>query len=277
MSFRWQGRYLFLTYAQAGNDFTPNELITFIRESGRKQPGYILIGKERHQDGGLHYHCFVDWVKRFSFTNAARFDFGGHHPNISPVNSPKACLDYCSKDGDTTSWGTPPDLDSNHRESRNELWSRLLDTATNPPEFLQLVREHAPYDFATRYTQLDTMARAVYRPRTNFTSEFEHEDFTLPEGIEGWISSLFTKTRTAPYDPSHSSSSATLVPERPVGRGRLGTTYTSRDLSTSTNSMPRQTTSFSTTAKSSSYQTTSPGWGAGASSKQQTSTEEKEH
>ncbi|AVK87313.2 replication associated protein [Termite associated circular virus 3] len=227
MPFRWQGKYLFLTYPRS--DFSLDESLHFFR-SQAKQATFIRVSSERHEDGSPHRHVFIAFDKRFSFTNERRFDFRERHPNIqSRVDNPAACLDYVSKDGVFVDYGSVPDFNtstSEPRESRNQLWGRLLDEATSASHFLQLVRENSPYDFATR------------------------------------VSSLFT-IRTAPYAQNASSSSATLVPERPAGRGRSGTISTSRGSSTWTSLTPRPATSSSTTARSSGSRTTSPGSGAG--------------
>lgn len=183
---------MFLTYAQVNDELSSRQLLDFITGSARRKPGFCLVGRERHADGGTHFHVFVDWVKRFSFTNERRFDWAGHHPNISPVNSPAACLEYCSKDNDTLEFGTRPDFnEAERKESRNELWGRLLDEATSPSDFLQRVRENAPYDFAVRYQQLDTMARTVFQRRPEYESEYAHEDFDLPDAVDQWMAQEF--------------------------------------------------------------------------------------
>lgn len=332
MPFRWQGKYLLLTYPQS--DFDLNELLHFLRSETRRAV-FIRVTSERHECGTLHRHAFICFDKRFSFTNERRFDFRERHPNIkSRIDSPAGALAYCgnpAKPGyvDHVDWGDCPDFGATERkESRNELWGRLLDEATSPGEFLQLVRENAPYDFAVRYQQLDTMARAVYQRRPAYESEYTHEDFNLPDTIDQWmetefdqevcaagrsdptpsaydrqssiylgvpirdpaflfsakslihllrLSSIFTRDRTVPYDRNASSSSATLVRERPAGQGPSGSTSTSRASSTWTNLTPKPTTSYSTTARSSGSPTTRVGSDAGGNSNARINSGPKKH
>ncbi len=193
MVFRWQGRNLFLTYSQTNhNDATKENLLAFITGLGRSKPIFVLVGRERHGDGGTHFHVFLHYERRFSFTNERKFDWLGFHPNISTANNPAACVAYCSKDGDTTTYGALPDFDAaGGRESRDERWGRLLDEATSPSDFLQRVREAAPYDFATKYQQLEAMANIVFKQRRPFQSEYDAEDFALPDTIGEWLEKDF--------------------------------------------------------------------------------------
>lgn len=193
MTFRWQGRNLFLTYSQTNHhDATKENLLAFITGLGRSKPVFVLVGRERHRDGGTHFHVFLHYERRFSFTNERKFDWLGYHPNISTANNPTACVAYCSKDEDTITSGDLPDFDAaGGRESRNELWGRLLDEATSPGDFLQRVREAAPYDFATKYQQLEAMASVVFKRREPFQSDYCAEDFTLPDTICEWLEKDF--------------------------------------------------------------------------------------
>lgn len=42
-----------------------------------------------------------------------------------------------------------------------------------------------------RYTQLDAMARAVFRPPVEPVPEFDPEDFDLPDTIQQWLEKEF--------------------------------------------------------------------------------------
>lgn len=192
MSFRWQGKYLLLTYPQS--DFSLDECLSFLR-SAASLAIFIRVCSEQHESGELHRHAFIVFRKRFSFTSERRFDFKDRHPNIKPrVDSPAGALNYVSKDGNFVDWGDCPNFGETERvpkESRNELFGRLLDEATNAEHFLQLVREASPYDFCTRYSQLDTMARAVFRPKVEPVPEYDPEDFDLPDTIVQWLEKEF--------------------------------------------------------------------------------------
>lgn len=192
MPFRWQGKHLLLTWPQS--DFSLDGCQDFLRHSFERAT-FIRVSSERHADGELHRHAYLNFPQRFSFTNERRADFGGRHAHIQlRINNPAAALTYVSKDGDFIDWGEIPDLDEVERkESRNELWGRLLDEATDASNFLQLVREASPYDFCTRYQQLDAMARAVFKPPAQPVPEFDPEDFDLPDTITGWMEEEFNQ------------------------------------------------------------------------------------
>lgn len=138
-----------LTYPQS--DFSLEGCNEFLRKAF-PAARFVRVSSERHQDGELHRHAYVFFPRRFSFSNERRADFGGRHPHIQlRINNPGAALDYVSKDGDFVDWGDVPDASAPERkESRNELWGRLLDEATDASHFLQLVREASPFDFCTR-------------------------------------------------------------------------------------------------------------------------------
>lgn len=133
------------------------------------------------------FSFLLDWGRRRKFTSESRFDWLDFHPNIQKCRDPAASLQYCEKDGDTLCEGERPDFDTSKRESRAELWTRLLDESTNASDFMSAVRVADPYTFATRYKALDDMARAVYHRRVPYESPYEPQDFKLPDGIESWL------------------------------------------------------------------------------------------
>lgn len=187
MPFRFQGKYLFLTYAQT-TDITKEDVLTSITTAIGREPRFCLVGHERHLDGGDHFHAFVDFGKRFSFSNERRFDINNFHPNIQKARNPKECLAYCSKDGDTVSVGEAPNFDeADSKPSRHELWASILDESTNASDFMRRVREVDAFTFCTRYKQLEDMALSVFKRREPYVSPYEPQDFNLPEGIESWL------------------------------------------------------------------------------------------
>lgn len=199
---RWQGKYFFLTYSQVDNDTTHQQLIDFLRGVSSKCFRFCLVGRERHADGGTHFHVFLDWGRRVSFTSETRFDFNNYHPNVQVCRDPAATLQYCEKDGDTVSEGQRPDFTETERESRHQLWGRLLDESSSANDFMSKVRVADPYTFATRYQALDSMSRAVFRTREPYTSPYEPQDFKLPEGIESWLLEEFDEEVRTCYRPS---------------------------------------------------------------------------
>lgn len=220
MPFCVQGRYFFLTYSQTR--FNEHDtIITHLRSIPGQPYRFCLVGRERHGDGGTHFHVFVDWGKRRKFTSESRFDIDNHHPNIQSARDPAAALQYCEKDNDTVHDGDRPDLSAPERVGRNELWRAILDESTSSSDFMSRVRDADPYTFATRYQALDTMARAVYPTVSAYESPYDAEDFVLPEGIQSWLLEQFTPevstvfsiccARFAPIEPATRGSSNNRV------------------------------------------------------------------
>ncbi|QDJ95209.1 replication-associated protein [Capybara virus 1_cap1_34] len=193
MPFRFQGRYLFLTYSQC--NVSADTIIALIR--AQREPVFILVGNERHADGGEHRHVFVDFGRRFSFSNERRFDVSGHHPNIARPRRPQDCLAYCSKDGNTTTYGEAPNFESDSKESRTELWGRLLDESTSASDFLSRVRVADPFTFAVRYQALASMAAAVYPRREAYEAPSTSTSSTpRPTTLSSTTSSSSTSRNT---------------------------------------------------------------------------------
>jgi len=95
MSFKFQGKYVLLTYAQCGNlaaDAVGNMLNTLNAD--------YIIGEEQHQDGGRHLHAFGQWKKAVCYKRADKFDVNGYHPNIKTITygKPAFMYDYAIKD-----------------------------------------------------------------------------------------------------------------------------------------------------------------------------------
>ena len=89
-------RFVLLTYSQTPANFDYWSIVdTF---AGLKAE--CLVAKEQHQDGGDHYHVFVDFGRKFSTRVDTAFDVTGCHPNIAKCGkTPWLAFDYCCKDG----------------------------------------------------------------------------------------------------------------------------------------------------------------------------------
>lgn len=202
MPFRFQGRYVFLTYSQVevNDDNTKQNLANHLMGLASRKPfGFCIVGHERHVErGGYHFHAFISFERKLDTSNERKFDWNGYHPNIAACPVPKNFYNYtikndspcdlqCCADGHTYLLGTVPDTFAAERESRNQLWGRLLDESSSADDFMSKVRVADPYTFATRYQALDCMSRAVFRTREPYTSPYEPQDFKLPEGVESWL------------------------------------------------------------------------------------------
>lgn len=98
--FRFSARKVALTYAQVG-DLSYEEVEDFFCNTLGAEAW--LIGREKHGDGGIHYHALVRWNARFSRRDCRCFDIGEHHPNIKVLRKKAAeeeWIGYCIKGGD---------------------------------------------------------------------------------------------------------------------------------------------------------------------------------
>lgn len=98
--FRFQGTYVFLTYAQAANIESKETLLWALREKN-PTPTAWAIGREQHADGGIHYHVLLRYGGRVNIRDQRFWDVDGHHPNIQAARSRKRVLEYVTKEGDT--------------------------------------------------------------------------------------------------------------------------------------------------------------------------------
>lgn len=160
-SFDLHARYVLLTYPQCG-DLAPERVGEHLESiSGTK----CVIGRENHQDGGIHLHCFVDFGRKRRFRNARAFDVEGHHPNVSPSKgTPEKGWDYATKDGDTV-WATldRPGESGSGRVSNVEKWS-IITSAPDRESFWRLVHELDPKSAACNFRQLQAYCDDKYAP-----------------------------------------------------------------------------------------------------------------
>ncbi|UJO02123.1 Rep [Molossus molossus associated gemykibivirus 4] len=101
MAFRFRRRHALLTYAQCGQ-LDPWEVSNMLSDLGAE----CIIGREEHEDGGIHLHAFVDFGRQYSTVNPRQFDVAGCHPNIlSCRKTPEKMYDYATKDGEIVAGG----------------------------------------------------------------------------------------------------------------------------------------------------------------------------
>lgn len=97
MPFRLQRKDFFLTYPQSNLDI--NQLYDFFNKERNIQ--YYCIGKEHHQDGGIHFHVYAYYDRLKDVRNERYFDLDNEHPNIrlQPTKSILETINYCKKEG----------------------------------------------------------------------------------------------------------------------------------------------------------------------------------
>ena len=171
-SFDLHCRYALLTYAQCG-DLSGTTVGEFIEGLGFK----CVIGRENHDDGGLHLHCFVDFARKRRFRRANCFDVEGRHPNISPSRgTPEKGYDYAIKDGDVVYTSLDrPGIGGGSNTGTRDKWSAIT-SAVDRESFWDLVHELDPKSAACSFTQLQKYCDWKFAPVPPV--------YTTPDGIE---------------------------------------------------------------------------------------------
>lgn len=138
-----------------------------------------IIGRELHEDGGIHLHAFVDFNRQFSSRTTSVFDVGGCHPNISKSRgTPQKGYDYAIKDGDVCAGGLgrPDDTLGSGANATDTKW-RTITMAENPDHFWELCFELVPEHVVRSHTSLRKYCEWKFAP--------VDPEYTSPGGV--WI------------------------------------------------------------------------------------------
>lgn len=151
MPFRFQARYALLTYAQCG-DLDGFRVMDMLSGLGAE----CIIGREVHEDGGLHLHCFIHFERQFRSRRIDIFDVDGRHPNITASKgAPWGGYDYAIKDGDVICGGLErPEEPGAKRVAKDwAAWSEITN-ARDRDHFWELVHHLDPKAAACNHGQL---------------------------------------------------------------------------------------------------------------------------
>lgn len=182
MTFNFNARYGLFTYAQCGQ-LCPFRVSDMFSDMGAE----CIIGRENHDDGGLHLHAFVDFGSRRHIRDVRAFDVDGCHPNVvASRGTPGKGYDYATKDGDIVAGGLERPGGSRVPTSGVE-WSTIVN-ATCVDEFWRLCEELAPRMLLVNFNSLRAFAEWRYRPEP---SKYEHpRDISFEEGevavLDSW-------------------------------------------------------------------------------------------
>ncbi|ADQ52686.1 C1 [Chickpea chlorosis virus-A] len=284
-NFRLQTKYVFLTYPHCSS--TATSLRDFLWEKlSRFAIFFIAVATELHQDGTPHLHCLLQLDKRGDIRDPSFFDFEGNHPNIQPAKNSEQVLDYISKDGNVITRG---DF-RKHKVSptkHDERWRTIIQTATTKEEYLRMIRDQFPHEWATKLQWLEYSANKLFPDiEPPYENPFSPIDLQCHEEIQEWLNrDLYVVSvdaytlihpninyQTATEDliwmdhftrnPNNSNTEGTpstsadqLVPERPAGPAVSADTTTSTEEWTSPRTTLTPPTISSTTSPSSSAQT----------------------
>jgi hypothetical protein len=160
---RWVCRYFLFTFSQSGESWPYQDFVDIINALG----GKYLIGRERHADGGYHFHCFVDFERKYEWEDPHKFCVGNRgsrppskfeaasgrlcpgkvHGNILKISKTQwHAFDYVQKYGDIVAQNCdrPPVRGPNSTRDDNYTESFSAKTKT---DFLAHVKGHSARDF----------------------------------------------------------------------------------------------------------------------------------
>lgn len=152
-SFKFDAHRAFLTYPQS--DFDINGLHQFL--DGLAGVLWARIARETHESGEPHVHAVVQFKRRFQSKTPRIFDYEGRHPNIQSVRDVRRSLEYVTKEGEYTDFGSVPTFD------KKRTVAELRDLAAGDEgEYLQACAEaKLQYCYAKRFREL------VWRDKTS--------------------------------------------------------------------------------------------------------------
>lgn len=119
--FRCNAKKFSLTYPQSGEGIPTKEgLFEFLTNTGAR---YVLVARELHEDGGVHYHAVVEFAVKRNITRAGFFDYGGHHCNVQGTKDAVAWRRYCKKGGDWIETKETFDIDDYEVGKRHKAYA----------------------------------------------------------------------------------------------------------------------------------------------------------
>jgi len=182
----FRGSHFFLTYSQNAFDLDTDfgEFSTWLERTTGTSLKYLLVGCEKHADGGDHWHAVVSFDKRMCFGPRA-LDYRDVHPNVKLIGRRvldwDRCVQYTKKDGKFLDMGTP-------RHGTESVWAALVK-AQSRDEALQLVQADAPRDFVLNRRNLDYALDKMWPVQE--ASHFQPrpaEAFRIPDDLVRWVS-----------------------------------------------------------------------------------------
>ncbi|KAG9307938.1 hypothetical protein JVU11DRAFT_12859 [Chiua virens] len=200
--FRFKGLYTFLTYAQVG-ELEREQVIACFEELGAED---FMIGKECHQDGGIHYHALVHWKEHFRLRDTTIFDLvvdgQRYHPNIRTIRTGHGNLfhvfTYVRKEGDFEGDLVIEEQGRGAGGADKEVWVNTMAAPTKE-EFIQTLKDGAPNDIIKSWTNVAAFAEYQYGQKAivPYESPFEFDGDLIPEALRNWA----TVERLAEHRP----------------------------------------------------------------------------
>lgn len=177
--FRIDAKRFFLTYPQV------NELLP-TKESLLEQIQILVpvqeycISEEKHQDGGRHFHAYIELTHKKNIRQADFFDIRDHHPNVQPVRNRNQVLKYIRKDGNYIESAGIPD------GGRGGGYIRLAEGGDIAAAISEFRKEH-PKEYVSGLPRIEANLRILGKRATRSNEpprpKFSIQDF-IPEARE---------------------------------------------------------------------------------------------
>lgn len=187
---RFRAFSFLLTYSQVQNAslFTDERTAHFDFVSNALGPPlHYRLGREFHEDGGIHFHAFVSFRERVSFRDHRLLDFHDNHPNIQTVpRTPWRSWDYAGKSDDIIhQCGDGPPRNRADTTGSSSPWADAV-CAEDKDSFYRCIRENAPRDYVLYF---DALERFAERHFAKTPDPYESPHFTTVgyDRVSDWV------------------------------------------------------------------------------------------
>lgn len=179
MTFRFQAIRAFLTYAQA-NDVNKADLYEYLQGftygEGVDQVTVekVCVGQEQHEDGGQHFHCFIEFSRKIHARDPRFLDYRGFHPNIQAVRSVPRVIKYITKEDEHPL----ANFDIDGKASILPILRTAIQSGKSKNEIIDEALDADP-SFLRCYTSIASYVDARLQPSKVHVPELCIDDFAL--------------------------------------------------------------------------------------------------
>lgn len=181
--FRFSASKVLLTFSQVCENFHAECILYDFEE--RFHIDTYVIGEERHEDGGRHYHATFTFKKKIDSRDVTIFDINcgdhQHHPNIKSIQRGQAHLDrareYCKKEDPAPLSNVPEKL----------TWGEMIAQSANAEEFLSQVRKHYPEKYCQNLKNYEYSASKIFPSANPNTIESYRWDPENGDDPPAWV------------------------------------------------------------------------------------------
>nr|ASA49171.1 Rep [Rice latent virus 1] len=191
-------KYFFLTYPKCPVD--PWELLHYLLTLLHSRvPIYILVTRESHKDGSFHLHTLLQLSNRLETKDSRFFDYQYYHRNCQRAQNCKQVRDYITKPGTVSiaEWGEfynakPFSKKTLKRrapgsDTKDTKMRKIISSSTSKTEYLSMVRQTFPFDWATRLAQFEYSAEKLFPTTvTPYASSVPTDQLRCSEQLSQW-------------------------------------------------------------------------------------------